>query len=71
MFRMKVRSEEMKRYTLLGRTDQEMLDLLKIGSLQELCNVIFHIVKSSFKLNQEDMQNDWEVLLISQKISNN
>ena len=48
-----------------------MLYLLKIGSLQELYNVIFHIVKSSFKLNQVDMRNDWEVLLISQKIPNN
>ena len=48
-----------------------MLDLLKKGSLQELDNVIFHIVKSSFKLNQVDMQNDWEVVLISEKILNN
>ena len=48
-----------------------MLDLLKIGPLQELNNVIFHTVKSSFKLNQADMENDWEVLLISQKIPNN
>ena len=48
-----------------------MLYLLKIGSLQELYNVIFHMVKSSFKLNQVDMRNDWEVLLISQKIPNN
>ena len=47
-----------------------MLDLLKIGSLQELYNVIFHIVKSSFKTNQADMQNDRELLLISQKIRN-
>ena len=58
MFRRKVRSGEMKRYTLLDRTDQEILDLLKIGSLQELYNFIFHIAKSSFKLNQADMQND-------------
>ena len=50
---------------------RQMLYLLKIGSLQELYNVIFHIVKSSFKLNQVDMRNDWEVLLISQKIPNN
>ena len=48
-----------------------MLDLLMIGSLQELYNVIFLFVKSSFKLNQADIQNDWEVLLISQKIPNN
>ena len=48
-----------------------MLDLLKIGSLQKLYNVIFPIVKRSFKLNQADMQNDWKVLLISQKIPNN
>ena len=69
MFWRKVRSKEMKRYTLMET--RQMLDLLKIGSLQKLYNVIFPIVKRSFKLNQADMQNDWKVLLISQKIPNN
>ena len=49
----------------------QMLDLLKTGSLQELYSVIFDIIKSRFKHNQADMQNDWEVLLTSQKIPNN
>ena len=49
----------------------QMLDLLKTESLQELYSVIFDIIKSSFKHKQADMQNDWEVLLISQKIPNN
>ena len=56
---------------LAAQTIRQMLHLLKIGYLQELDNVIFRIVKSSFKFNQADMQNDWEVLLISQKIPNN
>ena len=63
-----------------------MFDLLEIGNLQELYNVIFYIVKGSFKLNQMgyaeteskqlatkiwSMANDWEALLIPQEIQNN
>ena len=62
----------------------EIFDLLEKGPLQELCNVIFCTVKGSFKLNQGDMQkqskqpaikiwsmvNEWEALLIPQKIPN-
>ena len=54
--------------------------------LQEVCNVIFHNVKGSFKLNQMgyaeteskqlaskiwSMVNEWVVLLIPQKVLNN
>ena len=47
MFRKKFRSDEMKRYTLLGRTDQASVRFVKDGSLQELYNVIFTLSKGA------------------------
>ena len=70
-FEEKLDQKKWKDISYLAVQTRQMLDLLKTGPLQELNNVIFHTVKSSFKLNQADMQNDWEVLLISQKIPNN
>ena len=63
-----------------------MFDLLEKEPLQGLYNVIFNTVKGSCKLNQAgyaekeskqlatkvwSMANDWEALLIPQKITNN
>ena len=71
MFGRNVGSEEMKSYTLLGRTDQANLRFVKDRIFGRSLQCFFYISKRSFKLNQANMQNDWEVLLISQKTPNN
>ena len=52
MIRRKVRSiKNEKIYPTWSYSRGEMFDLLMKGPLQELCNVIFYIIKGSFKLN--------------------
>ena len=87
MIRRKVRSvKNEKAYPTWSYSPGEMFDLLENGPLQELCNVIFHTIKGIFKLNHAgyaekeskqlatkmtSMLNDWEALLIPQKIPKN
>ena len=53
MIRRKVRKiKNEKIYPTWPYSPGEMFDLLKKEPLQELYNVIFYIVKGSFKLNQ-------------------
>ena len=53
MIRRKVRLiKNEKIYPTWPHSPGEMFDLLKKEPLQELYNVIFYIVKGSFKLNQ-------------------
>ena len=68
-FEGKLDQKKWKYISCLAAQTKQMLDLLKIESLEDLY-VIFYFVKISFKFDQADIQNDWEVLLISQKIPN-